>query len=348
MTFGISPVGGVFAEQTADEGFPQFIQWQLDGTNLGDTSADTVNVTDPLVATRGVGENENVITLSAPGLQDGLTWEQDGTPLGLAGSATTVNLTDGLVGEQIGGVLTLHVTGAPPTSFIQWQQDGVDIGDDTVHVVNVVGPYLFATRNSGLGESSIVLTVVPPDPPQWLDDGADRGNPSVIDAGDNLTATQQSANVLRLDVVLPEWQQGSDFGNPKRIVVGTGITLSVASGEPDTIQLSTPQFSFSDVPGDHTIGVADFGQGLSTSGTTGTQNIIVPADAQLGGGDLNGKTVLIYAEGAAGVIVLPVSGVNVRVRSGLIAQAAGQYATLTLIHTRHADDWVLCGDLGTS
>jgi len=346
MTFGITPVGPVFPEQT-DEGFPQFIQWQLDGENLGDTSADTVNVTGALTATRGVGENENVITLDVSGLQDELTWELDGNPLGLPGSATTINFAGGLAATQVDDVITLQVTGAPPTSFIQWQFDGVDLGDDTVSLVNVVGPYLTATRNSGLGESSIVLTVVPPDPPQWLDDGADRGNPSVIDAGDNLTATQQSANVLRLDVVLPEWQQTTDFGRPKRIVIGNGLVLSVASGEPDTLQVAAARLTFTDVPGDHTIGVADLDNGLSTSGTTGTQNIVVPADAQLGGGDLNGRSVLIYAEGAAAVAVLPVSGVNVHVRSGLIAQAAGQYATLTLIHTRHADDWVLCGDLHT-
>jgi len=101
------------------------------------------------------------------------------------------------------------------------------------------------------------------------------------------------------------------------------------------------------VPGDHTLQSSDFGKGLSTSGTTGTQNIIVPDDATLGGGDLNGQSVLVYVEGAAGVIVLPASGVSVNVRSGLLSQAAGQFATMTLIHTRHANDWVLCGDLHT-
>jgi hypothetical protein len=339
MTFGISPVAGSpFAEQT-DDGFPQFIQWQSEGTNLGGPDADVVNITGGLAVTRGVGENANVITIDGPAL---LSWEDDGSPLA---DVTTVNIGDGLSAELVSGVLTIAVSGAPPQTFIQWEQDGVPLGDDSVHHVNVLSPGLVATRNSGLGASSIVLVGVPP---QWTTQTEDGGNPDVIQVGDNLTMTVQSGNVVRIDGVAsyPEWQQGGvDFGNAHRIVVGTGITLSIASGEPDTIQLSVPQFSFSDVAGDHTLQTSDLNNGLSTSGTTGTQNITVPADAQLGGGDLNGKSVLIYVEGAAAVDVLPVSGVNVHVRSGLTAVAAGQYATLTLIHTRHANDWVLCGDL---
>ena len=340
MTFGITPAGPVFPEQT-DEGFPQFIQWQLDGENLGDTSADTVNITGGLTATRGVGENENVITLSA---ETQLDFEQAGSPIG---PVNTLNLADGLSVSLVDGVLTVEVEGSPPSTFLQWYQDGVPLGDDSVHHVNVLGPLLTATRSSGSGASEIQLVGVAPG---WQSLSALEGNPETIIVGDNLTIEQVSGNAVRIDGVPttpPEWQQGSDFGNPQRIVVGTGILLSVASGEPDTIQLSVPRLAFTDVPGDHTIGVADLDNGLQTSGTTGTQNIVVPADAQLGGGDLNGRSVLIYIEGAAAVDVLPVSGVNVHVRSGLLAQAAGQYATLTLIHTRHADDWVLCGDLHT-
>lgn len=40
-----------------------FIQWQSGGYDLGDDKVLVVNFTPPLVATRGVGEHENVITV---------------------------------------------------------------------------------------------------------------------------------------------------------------------------------------------------------------------------------------------------------------------------------------------
>lgn len=304
--FSITPVGP-FPEQT-DEGFPQFIQFQADGTDLGGPDADTLNFGPTITATRGVGENENVVTIDVDLDAIGIMWQSLGVDLG---TAQTVNLADGLTAELVDNLLTIRVTGSPPQTFIQWLQDGTPLGDDSVHYVNVVGPLLQAVRNSGVGPSEIVLTAVPP---QWMDHGADRGDPYVIDVGDNLRATQQSGGVVRLDAIIP----------------------------------SASEFTFADVPGDHTIAAADFGNGLSTSGTTGSQHITVPDDSQLGSGDLNGKTVLIYQEGAAAVDVLPVSGVNVRVRSPLLSSSAGQYATLTLIHTRHANEWVLCGDLASA
>lgn len=61
--FGITPTGsGVPA---TDQGFPNFIQWQSNGMNLGGPDADTVNIGAGITVTRGVGEQENVITLTA-------------------------------------------------------------------------------------------------------------------------------------------------------------------------------------------------------------------------------------------------------------------------------------------
>jgi hypothetical protein len=48
------------------DGLIQFLQWQDEGSNLGDNAARVVNfVANPLAwqATRGVGEHANVITL---------------------------------------------------------------------------------------------------------------------------------------------------------------------------------------------------------------------------------------------------------------------------------------------
>jgi len=75
-TFSITPVSG-FPLPTSDE-FPNFIQFQSAGVDLGDNAADTVDFADGLTATRGTGENANVVTVSA---------ESTSTPLSLRLSA---------------------------------------------------------------------------------------------------------------------------------------------------------------------------------------------------------------------------------------------------------------------
>lgn len=64
MTFGMTPVGG-FPPASADD-FPNYIQFQEDGVNLGGPDADTVNFTGNVSATRGEGENANIITVEIP------------------------------------------------------------------------------------------------------------------------------------------------------------------------------------------------------------------------------------------------------------------------------------------
>lgn len=67
MTFGINPVTG-FPPAAADD-FPNFIQFQWNGVNLGGPDADTVNfVGTGFTVVRGgsgVGDNTITITLDA-------------------------------------------------------------------------------------------------------------------------------------------------------------------------------------------------------------------------------------------------------------------------------------------
>lgn len=65
MGFGMTPATG-WPVPTPDD-FPEFIQFQADGTNLGGPDADTVNFSTGLTATRGEGENANVVTVTASG-----------------------------------------------------------------------------------------------------------------------------------------------------------------------------------------------------------------------------------------------------------------------------------------
>lgn len=65
--FSISPITNI--PPPAAQEFPDFIQFQEDGVNLGGPDADTLNFVG-LKATRGVGENSNVVTVTggAPSL----------------------------------------------------------------------------------------------------------------------------------------------------------------------------------------------------------------------------------------------------------------------------------------
>lgn len=60
MAFGISPAS---TPPVTSEGFPQYLQFQNDGTDLGAPDVDTVNFRQGLTATRGTGENANTLTL---------------------------------------------------------------------------------------------------------------------------------------------------------------------------------------------------------------------------------------------------------------------------------------------
>jgi hypothetical protein len=65
-TFGITPVSD-FPPQT-DDGFPNFIQFQDEGTALGGADAEVVDFTGAgVTATRGTGENANKVTVDIPG-----------------------------------------------------------------------------------------------------------------------------------------------------------------------------------------------------------------------------------------------------------------------------------------
>lgn len=60
-TFSITPVTD-FPAPDADA-FPNYIQFQADGVDLGAADADTVNFVGNLLATRGTGESTNVVTV---------------------------------------------------------------------------------------------------------------------------------------------------------------------------------------------------------------------------------------------------------------------------------------------
>ena len=143
-----------------------------------------------------------------------------------------------------------------------------------------------------------------------------------------------------------QWQwAGDDIGSTAVDTVNLvgAVSVTIGTGENEnvlTIDVGDTTLSWREAAGDTTLLAADAGNGIVTTGTTGGQNIVITGD------DIEvGQMVLIYQEGAAGVDIAVASGLNLRVRDGLLPESAGQYATLTIIR-RSTTDYILCGDLG--
>lgn len=141
--------------------------------------------------------------------------------------------------------------------------------------------------------------------------------------------------------------QGSALGLPNVDTVNFGRNLVASRGTGENANVVTvvaEAFTWSDIANDHLVTASDIGNGLKATHNSGPVIVTVPGDTQLGI-DTEDVSILIMQGGAGTVSVVGQSGVTVNVRSALLAETAGQYAVLSLIHTG-ADEWVLCGDLG--
>lgn len=93
-TFGITPVTGYPLPPSDD--FPQFIQFQNSGADLGAPDADTLNFATGATATRGTGENANVITVAVESTAGGTVTSvalEAPAEFAVAGSPITVDGT---------------------------------------------------------------------------------------------------------------------------------------------------------------------------------------------------------------------------------------------------------------
>lgn len=120
-TFAITPATGYPIPPSED--FPQFIQMQADGTNLGGPDVDTLNFSTNLVATRGTGENSATVTVTATGGGSGsaLQFQSGGVDLG-GPDATTVNFINGLEGDRVGATVQIF----PSTPVFNWNIVDID------------------------------------------------------------------------------------------------------------------------------------------------------------------------------------------------------------------------------
>jgi hypothetical protein len=194
--------------------------------------------------------------------------------------------------------------------FLQWQDEGVNLGGPDIETVNIVGDGLTATR--GTGETEKVLTI----------------------EGFGVSLSLQFQN------------NGEDLGAADATTVNvTGDLTIERTDNTITIGHEPTVFSWRDAPGDTLVELADNNNGISCSASSGTQVVLIAGDTGDQSIDLpEGAAVLVYQEGAGGVEVQTVSGVILNVRDALTTTLAGQFATATLIK-RRANEWILCGDL---
>lgn len=138
--FSLTPLGTFPPAAPAD--FPVGVQWQQDGTNLGDRTIDTIDLSDGLTGTRGTGETANVLTLQAISVPStGLAWQVDGVEVGDGTTIDTINLTDGVTATLAGSVLTVV---ADPPAF-SWR----DVPADTTLAASDAGNGLSMSGNTG-------------------------------------------------------------------------------------------------------------------------------------------------------------------------------------------------------
>lgn len=148
---------------------------------------------------------------------------------------------------------------------------------------------------------------------------------------------------------------GTDLGgaNADTVNFRRNLTATRGTGEnANIITVDADAFGWTEVTTDHLIANTDIGNGLKVNSAEESVIVTVPGDTQLGiedagDGTINGVSMLIEQHGAAVVSVVGQSGVTINVRTGLLAETAGQYAVLSLIRNG-ANSWVLCGDLATA
>lgn len=132
MSFGITPVSGTVP--ATSETFPDFIQFQANGANLGAADADTLNFVGGTV-TRGTGESSGTVTVDV----SGFSWNDEPGDYTLA-------LTDALHGVSTSGTTgaqTIFVPGDSGDSTLDFA-DGASIviyqeGAAAVEIVPVSG-----------------------------------------------------------------------------------------------------------------------------------------------------------------------------------------------------------------
>jgi len=149
--FSVTPLTDV--PPPAAQEFPNFIQMQAAGTDLGGPDADTLNFGAGLTATRGTGENSNVVSVTGEAATSSLQVQEDGVNLGEA-DVDTINFSTGITATR-GSDRTVTVNVPAPSSAITWRE----VSGSTEVAVGDLGNGIDASSEL---DGTITITI-PPD-----------------------------------------------------------------------------------------------------------------------------------------------------------------------------------------
>lgn len=159
-TFGMTPVGG-FPPTNADD-FPNYIQFQENGTNLGGPDVDTVDFTGNVIATRGEGENAGTVTVSIGPMEwneqpDDYTLVTGDAGRSVAMNSAGVNVVTIPADEQ----LAVDVG----TSILVYQQG---VGQTTIVPVSGVSLRVSSRLTASLADQYSVVSLIKRAENEWI------------------------------------------------------------------------------------------------------------------------------------------------------------------------------------
>lgn len=152
--FSLTPLG-TFPPPSPDD-FPVGVQWQDDGTNLGDRTVDTVNLRRGMRASRGTAESANVLTVDTnvftwrDVVADDLLVESDlgnGLKVNFAGSTVAITVPgDTQLGLLEGdGDVSVLITQYGVGAVVLMPQSGVTINVRSALSLQLAGQHATAS-----------------------------------------------------------------------------------------------------------------------------------------------------------------------------------------------------------
>ncbi len=345
-TFGITPVTGY--PQPPSDDFPQFIQFQENGENLGAPDADTLNFGNGITATRGTGENSNIVSVTATGGGGSgpVAWRSiTGNDTLLLADAENAIATNG------GAPLTITV---PPHADVAYDSGvSILIKWETGEQPTIVGGAGVAVDvdpsfNPAVARVNGVISLINRDTDWWvlagdLDPAGNVGFGTVTAVGLDMPAEFSVDPYEITEAGVFTVTKANQSANRVWAGPAAGGAAPPAFRPLVNADLPLPSRAFTW----RTAGAGSFslvlGDAWNGIGITAGGTVTIPAHSSVAFDD--GTSILLSDETYANPFdIVGAGGVTVRHRAALLPASAGEHALVTIVQ-RGINNWVVAGDL---